>query len=299
MMDQTDLLWFGKSPPSGQPSVTALKRSVLSRRALVVSSLFLLFCVACPLTATPTYVSFTSGEDYHVGALVVADHEVAESDLVGGWSLTLTGMTSRLPRGSAIDALDFKIPDRVWFSLDTDAVLDDVLYADEDVIFWNGSTFSLGWDGSASGVPVAADLDALHVARESAPLELYFSLDVDASLGSLGLVADEDVVLFREGEGMAAIAFDGSVEGVAPGANLDAFSVENETAWLMSLDAAGAIDGLTFDDADLVSWNPQSHTFQRTPIFDAASLGLPSAIDLASARAMSAAAGQPSVLIVY
>ncbi len=232
-------------------------------------------------------------------ALAVADHEVVETDFVGGWSLTLTEMTSRLPLGSAIDALDFKASDRVWFSLDADVLLDSVLYADEDVIFWNGSAFSLAWDGSANGIPVAADLDALHVVRGEAPFEIFFSLDVDARLGALNLVADEDAILFREGEGFVAVAFDGSAEGVAPGANLDALTLLDETSWLLSFDSAGSIDGLAFDDADLVSWNPQVHAFQPSPVLDAAALGLPSAIDVSSARAIPGEAIQPSLLIIY
>jgi hypothetical protein len=61
------------------------------------------------------------------------------------------------------------------FSSDTGGTLGGVTFADEDVVAWDGSTWSLLFDGSLFGLS-PADLDALEVDTDGS---LLLSLDID------------------------------------------------------------------------------------------------------------------------
>ena len=69
------------------------------------------------------------------------------------------------------------------FQMDPGATdeLQRLLRFNEDVIRFNGSTFTKAFDGTTQlGIPTWADLDALHC---SAANTLYFSLDASARIG--------------------------------------------------------------------------------------------------------------------
>ncbi|RQW79105.1 MAG: hypothetical protein EHM62_06855, partial [Methylococcus sp.] len=78
-------------------------------------------------------------------------------------------------------------------------------------------TFSITFNGAAEGVPAGASIDAVSVDGNG---DLLLSFDTTVSLDGL-VAADEDVVRF---DGAAfSLVFDGSVAGLAPAADLNAF----------------------------------------------------------------------------
>jgi hypothetical protein len=243
-----------------------------------------IFLVACPLAICQTPpISFSTGESWFVSIFSPTDQDIVGTNLSQSWSLVLSTLTSQIPPNTDLDALDFKSENAVYFSLDCDARLGGSLYCDEDIIFWNGSGFSMVWDGSENGLPASANLDALHVFSDP-PLYFIFSLDGSADLGGAGIVDDEDLVTFLQGLGSLNIAFDGSAQGIPSRADLDAVTVRNESQWLLSFDSPIRIGSVVFDDADLVSWNPGTSEFAPAPWFDASEYSVPDRIDIDAAR---------------
>ena len=153
-----------------------------------------------------------------------------------------------------IDALSIVGANTVVFSLDEDAFLPGVgLVADEDLVSFNGTTFGIWWDGSAYGLPPEVNLDAVHVIS---PTEFLFSLEEDAVLPGVGLVADEDIIRFSGGT--FSMELDGSAIGIHPEADVDAISILPNTmplTYILSLDSANLIGGSLYDDADLIAYS--------------------------------------------
>ena len=100
--------------------------------------------------------------------------------LYNRWSVKdMTALTTLLPAGANLDAVSYFTRGRIYFSLDANTRISSTLYADEDILLWNGTAISMAWDGSANGLPDEANLDALDVVSE-APLAFSFSLDISA-----------------------------------------------------------------------------------------------------------------------
>lgn len=256
-------------------------------RKSILTALFTLICgisILTSLSAQPYDLAISPGEDTVISGTSIADHQIVARATGGGsWSLIANGLTAALPPESEIDALSFLSPTDVYFSLDCDALVGGTIYADEDIIYWNGSVFALQWDGSANGLAAELDVDALEVLSAS-PYTMLFSLNSDALLTVSGVgntaVADEDILNFTTGSGFLQMVFDGSANGIPAEADLDAMDRVSPTEWQISFDIPGVVGALSFDDADLVSWNPTTFQFSPAPSFVAAGQGVAPEVDL-------------------
>ncbi|MFH0795137.1 MAG: hypothetical protein V2A74_14020 [bacterium] len=230
-------------------------------------------------------LTFSMGENSSPGGTAAADHEILAHTGSSTYIQHLSSLTSALPANVDLDALDYvNYPDNIYFSLDCDTTLSGAgAVADEDVIKWNGSAFSLAWDGSSNGLPSRVDLDALDVISEG-PLVFSFSLDASANLTGPGLVEDEDLVRWNGSAFAASLDFDGSAEGVPSRLDLNAFSRMSGLEWVMSFDATATVDSVTFEDEDLATFNTGSATFTGL-FFDGSAEGVASAVDLDAAEA--------------
>lgn len=236
------------------------------------------------LQAQPYDLAISPGENTSISGTATADHQIVARTTGGGsWSLIATGLTAALPPESEIDALSFLSPTDVYFSLDCDAMVGGTIYADEDIVYWNGSVFALQWDGSANGLAAELDVDALEV-LEASPFNMLFSLNSDAILTVSTVpntaVADEDILNFVTGSGFLQMVFDGSANGITAEADLDALDRVAPTEWQLSFDIPGVVGALSFDDADLVSWNPTTFQFSPAPSFIASGQGVAPEVDL-------------------
>jgi len=235
--------------------------------------------------AQTSILSFSTDESCIISKLTAEDHEVTGTDLAGSWSNVLADLTSQLPEAANIDALDYLNEKAVYFSLDSTSRVVDAIYDDEDIIFWNGSAFSMAWDGSANGLPECADIDALHIVNKS-PLSFLFSIDGNANLTGVGFVNDEDIVSFN-GSIFVDVPFAGSSEGIPRNADLDALAVRSDTEWIMSFDVPLLVDKIFADDADLLVWNPVKASFETSLWFDASGQAIADNVDLNASRASS------------
>lgn len=76
--------------------------------------------------------------------------------------------------------------------------------ADEDLVRWNGASFSMAFDGSAAGLDSSLDIDA---AQDLGGNSFAMSFDTTGEIGGI-VFADEDVVRF-DGTNWTLV-FDGS-----------------------------------------------------------------------------------------
>ena len=142
------------------------------------------------------------------------------------FALYFDGSLAGIPPGTAIDAVARIRAAGVastLLSFDVPTALPGGLMADdEDVVAWNGTVWSLYFDGSANGVPENLDLDGFD--RDPVSGTRYFSFDTSGRIAAVDF-DDEDVVAL---DGSTwSLAFDASANLGATFAagDLDALAV--------------------------------------------------------------------------
>ncbi len=140
------------------------------------------------------------------------------------YSIVFSAAQAGLAPGVQTDALASASTGGLLLSFDTDVSLPGALHvADEDLVRWSGTTFSLALDGSSAGMSRALDVDA---ADDLGTSTFLVSFDSGGSIGSVSF-ADEDVL--RYSNGTWTLERDGSAadaDWVA--ANLDAMQMVPE-----------------------------------------------------------------------
>ncbi len=125
------------------------------------------------------------------------------------YSLEFDGSAEGVPAGARLDALSADGSGNLLLSFDTSVILSGFTASDEDIVSFDGATFSLLFDGSSSGVPAGADVDALHFAADSG--HLFLSFDISGTVDSTNF-ADEDLLEFDPVGGNWSIIYNGSAE---------------------------------------------------------------------------------------
>ncbi len=258
--------------------------------AVLLLAALVCFSIGPPGIAQASFV-FSHNEDASYASLMPADHELVDTDGLGAYALYATGLTSLLPPEVNIDAVDLLSGDRMVFSLSEDTKIGGTVYADEDLLLWDGATISLFWDGSGNGLPAGVNLDAVDVISES-PLEFSFSLEEDTRLPGVGMVADEDMARFVFGSGFVpSLDFDGSLEGLPSEVDLNAFSRDSDTVWILSFNAATRITSTLYDDSDLIAFDSAGGTFSL--YFDSSAQSIPEQVEI-DAMALPTATPTPT-----
>ncbi len=190
-----------------------------------------------------------------LSGVVVDDAELGLDDLAGPVaSLAFPG----LDRAADVDAHGVDALGNDLISLDTAASVPasgggSLFARASDVLRLVGGAYELAFDSAAAGVPAGADVDAVFALGD----ELFLSFDVAVDLGGGEVAADEDVVRW-DGADLSLYA-DTSSLGVAPAADLDALHLVAATGGIAaSFDISGTVDGVSYDDEDLVFFDPGS-----------------------------------------
>lgn len=164
-----------------------------------------------------------------------------ERDLVlydgTNFSKLLDGPAIGIPEGARIDATTVLSDGTLILSLDIPVSLGGIDFKANDLINYDGSSFSLYFSGSDNGIPEAANLDGVWVSPED---EILFSLDIPCSINGLE-VKDKDIIKWSEGS--FSLYFDGLSAGIPSGADVNAVSLEIESCE-GDLDQDGDVDGL-------------------------------------------------------
>jgi hypothetical protein len=155
-----------------------------------------------------------------LGGLPVSPADVLRWD-GGGYTIAFDAAAAGIPTGADVDAVTAD-GDDLLLSFDVTVDLPGGPYADEDLVRWDGSSFTLELDGSEAGVPAGLDLDAAHRLGNG---HLLLSFDTAGMIGGVAF-ADEDLLELSPGTGTWELAYDGSAEH--PGwiaADLDAVAI--------------------------------------------------------------------------
>lgn len=216
-----------------------MRISTLKTLALVTAGL-----VAAANVASAE-LSFSSDVDATVNGTVVPQSMVARSQ---GASVTqIESLGGALLPGTSIDGFHDAGSAGLFFSIDRAQLMPDIGFVEpSDVIAYDGSRYSLVFDGSLAGVGFGANIDAISLDVAG---DLVLSFDTTLDLGIV--VADEDLVRF-DGNAFAKI-FDGSAIGLDPALDVDAVDYEAPGVFRISLDAAGDLGGVIFADEDLLT----------------------------------------------
>lgn len=132
--------------------------------------------------------------------------------------------------------------------------------ADEDVIFYNGASWSMFFDGSDVGV--TGELDAFHILDADS---ILFSLAGSATLSGAGSVQDRDIIRFdatslgANTAGTFSLYFDGSDVGLGSSdEDIDALSVLPDGRIVISTLGNISVTGASGVDKDLLAFTPTS-----------------------------------------
>ena len=167
----------------------------------------------------------------------------------GGVQTVLDSRSLGVPLGANADAVSIEpATDALLISFDITVKLGDTVFADEDVILFNGQSFSMYFDASAAGIAEGLDLDGVHAEHGL----LLVSFDGSGRAGSVHF-DDEDVLEYDEQAGSWSLAYDGSArfDGWKPG-DLDAlFAVVQQDEPPPPVQPEGDLDGdFDVDQAD-------------------------------------------------
>lgn len=131
----------------------------------------------------------------------------------------------------------------------------------EDILSFDGSTFSLIFDGSDLGLD-GLNLNAFYIVDSDT---ILMSFDEPATIGSLGTVDDSDIVQFDAtslGEttaGTFSLYFDGSdVELSRASEDIDAIDLLPDGRLLISTVGVARVGALRAEDEDLLAFTPSS-----------------------------------------
>lgn len=145
-----------------------------------------------------------------------------------------------VPPGARLDAVSLSA-DGLMLSFDVDVSLPGLFAADEDLVHWDGTDFSLALDGSSAGVPRAADIDG---AQDLGGGAFLVSFRTHGVLDGV-VYADEDILRY-DGSGWTMFYDAASVDAAWQAADAQSVMVP-EPARSASL-AAGLLGlGLLFN----------------------------------------------------
>jgi PKD repeat protein len=185
----------------------------------------------------------------------------------------------------------------LYFSLESSATLGGVSMANEDIVAYDGATYTRFFDGSDVGLSSAV-IDAFAVVG---PNQILLSFTESRSVAGIsGTVDDSDVVRFTATSlgsttaGSFAMHFDASDVGLSQSnEDVDAFEVLADGRILVSTLGSFSVSGVSGAGHDLLVFTPTSlgSTTAGTwaMYFDASDVGLSSSNELVDAVAIDSA----------
>jgi hypothetical protein len=163
----------------------------------------------------------------------------------------------------------------LYFSLGATATVGGITAANEDVVFFDGTGFSLYFDGSDVSLG-SLRIDAFTRVDSNT---LLLSFDAAGSVPGVGTVDDSDIVQFEATSlgnvttGSFTLFFDGSAFGLtANGEDVDAVELLANGHFLVSTVGAASVPGASGADEDLLEFNPATSTYSL--YFDGSAFGL-------------------------
>ena len=212
----------------------------------------MLLC-ACVMSASPiTGLTNQFSTDLTTAEQTLADDGAVQSS--AGSQVNLPG----LPQAADLVAYHLRENGDHLFALNTTAVLPgDVVLAKGDVGLFDGANYSNIWSARAHGLPGGVMTDGV---TEIAG-KLTLSFDITVKLGDF-TANDEDLVSF-EGN-TPALYLDGTSINIDQAWDLDSITYIDAVGGLlfMSFDTSGKIGEISFNDEDVLLYNPAEQTWR-------------------------------------
>ena len=195
----------------------------------------------------------TSGDGGTAGARRIAGNT---SRLVsaGVWATAVAAVLSASHRADAGSSFYFSMANENTSSIGT-----LVNVKDEDIVFFDGSDYTLFFDGSTAGgtgINGSEDLNAFSVVDNDT---ILMSFETPSSIPGLGAVDNSDIVQYNFSTDSFSLYFDGSdVELTLANEEIDAMQLLEDGRIVISTRGGGSIDGgaINFEDEDLVVFTP-------------------------------------------
>ncbi len=149
----------------------------------------------------------------------------------------------------------------LYLSVETDTTLGGLAVANEDIVAFDGTGYTLYFDGSDVGIG-GFTLDAFAVIS---PTEILMSFTSAGTVGALGTVDDSDVLKFTATSlgattaGTFTMYFDASDVGLSTSdEDVDAIELLPDGRLLVSTTGAFGVTGVSGQDEDLIAFTPTS-----------------------------------------
>ena len=147
----------------------------------------------------------------------------------------------------------------LYFSLGSAATVGGLSVQNEDIVAWNGTTFSLLFDGG-DVMPGTYTIDAFSIVD---PSTILMSFTGTGSLTGVGTFDDSDVLRFtasslgNDTAGTWSMYFDGSDAGLSLNAeDVDTVELLPNGHLLISTTGAASVTGLVAQDEDVIEFTP-------------------------------------------
>jgi hypothetical protein len=189
-----------------------------------------------------------------LGGVLFDPENVALDNLLG---LVVPASLGGMLTGSNLTAYHLFPSGDQLFSLDGTIVLPSGAVGPEDVVSYNGDSYTLEFDGSAEGVPGGASVDAVSTIAG----DLLLSFDTAVTLGA-DTAYEEDLVRFDGSQ--FTLFFDGSAAGVPEGLDLDAAHYLGGDNLALSFDGSGSLPGVVFAAEDVLEYNLSTGAWEIT-----------------------------------
>jgi hypothetical protein len=220
--------------------------------------------IATPLYSESTHLNslrYSPDVTVLLGDTIVGREDVAEDNLMG--SVTLVNIGD-FPPGTNVDAYHLLPNGNQLLSFDITVTLPGqsgpITAGPADVVLFDGSFYSLVFDGAANGIPPGVNVHDVTVFRGN----LVLSFDVTVKLSEQLTAAPTDLVLF-DGTSFSPF-FDGTAAGLPPGMDLGGVHLLPNGHLLLAFDISGIIAGVIFDNNDVVDYYPL--TSQAVTVYD-------------------------------
>jgi hypothetical protein len=100
----------------------------------------------------------------------------------------------------------------------------DLVYANEDILSWNGVSYAMVFDGTAAGLPASANISGFDI--DTANNRILMAFGADTLVPGVGAVTGSDIVAYSLGTKTFSLVFDGSDVGLGGGSeSLDALQL--------------------------------------------------------------------------
>ncbi|PIT92108.1 MAG: hypothetical protein COU08_04630 [Candidatus Harrisonbacteria bacterium CG10_big_fil_rev_8_21_14_0_10_42_17] len=139
----------------------------------------------------------------------------------------------------------------LYFSPESSGSVGGISVANEDIVYFDGTSYSLYFDGSSYGLSGGA-LNAFHIMSDGS---ILMSLNSSESLPDIGSVDDSDIVHFQNG--VFSLYFDGSDVDLTRGSeDIDAITLLPNGNILLSTVGSFRVSGLSGRDEDVFEFIP-------------------------------------------